>query len=283
MKLIATATLILAPGLALASMPCEHELRSELQLELQDIRALQASVGADKLRLVGAPDGDGRLQVRACASSAERLARMALEPERRADGTLRLNRETGGERNIISRSGLFGVASRSDYGWFEVEGRIPDSLEVTITVGSGDAWVHNVAALSGTVGSGDLEVRNVPGAVELQVGSGDIKAHDIGPTRVSAIGSGDVVLEGVRGDLSVGSIGSGDLKARDVEGDVGIGTIGSGDADLQRVSGSVSVRTLGSGDVKAYGIGGDVSLGVKGSGDVRTRDVAGSVDVPRRR
>ncbi|TXK59639.1 hypothetical protein [Alkalisalibacterium limincola] len=272
--------LFLAPTLALAAMPCAHENRSELQLDLDDIRVLQVAIGPDKLRLVGAPDGDGRLSVRGCASSAERLAQLSLEPERAGDGVLKLVRETGGSSSV--RFNLFGRGS-GNYGYFEIEGRIPDTLAIDLAVGSGDAWIHNVQSLDATVGSGDLEARDVAGLFKARVGSGDIEARNVGRAEIGSIGSGDVELYGVAGDVSVGSIGSGDLDLRDVEGSVDIGSIGSGDAELQRIAGSVSVRTLGSGDVRAYDVGGDVSLSVKGSGDVRTRNVAGNVDVPRRR
>lgn len=272
--------LFLAPTLALAAMPCAHESRSELQLDLQDITRLQVAIGPDKLRLVGAPDGDGRLSLRGCASSAERLAQLSLEPERVGDGVLKLVRETGGSSSV--RFNLFGRSS-GNYGYFEIEGRIPESLSIELAVGSGDAWIHNVHSLDATVGSGDLEARDVADLFKARVGSGDIEARNVGRAEIGSIGSGDVELYGVAGDVSVGSIGSGDLELRDVQGSVEIGSIGSGDAELHGVGGNVSVGSLGSGDINARSIGGDLTLRSKGSGDVRHRDVAGNVDVPRRR
>lgn len=271
--------LLLAPSLALASMPCAHETRSELQLDLQDIQTLKATIGADKLRLVGAPDGDGRLSVRACASSAERLGRMTLDAQRAGD-VLTLVREVGGDSSVSFS--LFGRA-RGNYGFFEIEGRVPQSLAVELTVGSGDAWIHSVHALDATVGSGDLEARDIADLFSAQVGSGDIDARSVGRARVRSIGSGDLDIHGVAGDVDVGSIGSGDLGLRDVQGSVEIGSIGSGDAVLNGVGGNVTLGSIGSGDLNARSVGGDLTVRTKGSGDVRHRDVAGRVDVPRRR
>lgn len=272
--------LFLAPTLAMAAMPCAHEARSELQLDLQDIALLQLSVGPDKLRLVGEPDGDGRLKVRACASSTDRLAKMSLTPERLDDGVLKLERENGGNSSFSFN--LFG-ANRGNYGYFEIEGTIPEALAIELAVGSGDAWIHNVRALEATVGSGDLEARDVAGLFKAQVGSGDIVARNVGRAEIRSIGSGDVAITNVAGDVTVGSIGSGDLELDDVEGSVEIGSIGSGDADLNGIGGSIEVGSIGSGDVDARGVGGDLIVRAKGSGDVSHRDVAGTVDVPRRR
>lgn len=272
--------LFLAPSLAMATSPCAHESRSELQLDLQEIRVLQLSVGPDRLRLVGEPDGDGRLMVRSCASSSERLDRMSLTPERLGNGVLKLVRENGGSSSFSFN--LFGVG-RGNYGYFEIEGRIPEAMAIELTVGSGDAWIQNVHALEATVGSGDLQVRDVADLFKAQVGSGDIEAKGIGRVEIRSIGSGDVEISDVASDVQVGSIGSGDLDLDDVQGSVEIGSIGSGDANLDGIGGSVGVGSLGSGDVDARNVAGDVTVRAKGSGDVSHRDVGGTVDVPRRR
>lgn len=277
-KTLLTA-LLLAPGLALAKGPCTVERTQSFDLDTAGIAVLQVSIGPDQLRLDGHDGDSGQLTVRMCASDQARLDALGAAIERRGDDRLVLELDHGGRSNRIS-TGWF--SSRSDYGRFEIQGRIPAHMAVDLTVGSGDAEVNNVAALEAVVGSGDLEANHITGLFKGQVGSGDIEVEGAGRVEIGNIGSGDISIDGVQGDAVVGNIGSGDLSLRGVTGSVRIGAIGSGDAKLRDVAGSVEVRALGSGDIDARDIGGDLTLRSKGSGRVNHRNVGGTVSVPNR-
>lgn len=273
------AALLLSPGLALASGPCAVERTQTLELDTVGIETLQVSIGPDSLRLEGQDQEGGSLSVRMCASDQTRLDDLAAALERDGDDRLVLALDHGGRHNEIGRSWFI---TRSDYGRFEISGRIPARLAVDLTVGSGDAEVTNVGALEAVVGSGDLEVSRVDGRFTALVGSGDIEAERTGPVEIGSIGSGDIKLRGVEGDARIGNIGSGQLDLREVSGTVSIGTIGSGGAKLFDVGGDVEARALGSGSIEARDIGGDLRLRSKGSGDVEHRGVKGSVSLPNR-
>lgn len=273
------AVLLLSPGLALASGPCEVERTQTLELATAGIATLQVSIGPDSLRLEGHDQDEGTLTVRMCASDQQRLDALSAALQREGGDRLVLVLDHGGRHNEISSNWFF---SRADYGRFEIQGRIPARLAVDLTVGSGDARVSHVAALEAVVGSGELDVDRVGGPFTMMVGSGDIEAAGTGPVEIGSIGSGDVRLRGVEGDARIANIGSGSLDLREIVGSVAIGTLGSGDATLRDVSGAVEVRALGSGSIEADGIGGDLSLRSKGSGSVEHRDVAGGVSLPNR-
>ena len=263
-----------APALADDDRACRHSAPQSLTLDIGDARSIEFRVGASKLRLDGKPGRAGSLQGRACASSADDLARLQLEQSREGDRlVVRLHRE--------QRSGwsLFG----SHYAYFDLSGSVPDDMPIEVAVGSGDAWLRDLSELGLTVGSGDAEARGIRGETRTTVGSGDIELEDIGSLDGGSIGSGDLKARKVRGDARMGSIGSGDLELRDVGGRVDIGSIGSGDADLERIGGGVEVGTVGSGDVDASGIGGDLRVRSLGSGSVDHEGVAGRVDIPRKR
>lgn len=277
--LLSLAALLALPGVALATLPCEIERTHTLALDFENANRLQVSIGPDRLALEGAEDGDGILTIRLCASSPERLEALAFGQARLGTDGLQLTLDHGGRSNRYIR-GWF--AGRSDYGHFEISGRIPARLALELTVGSGGARVSDIAALDAVVGSGDLEVRRIAGPLRLTVGSGDVDAEHLGSLEITSIGSGDVEARRIGGEVSVGGIGSGDLELREVAGSVRIGTIGSGDAELRDIGGNVEIRTLGSGDVDVAGVGGDLSLRSKGSGRVRHSGVQGSVSLPNR-
>ncbi|MEN1940593.1 hypothetical protein WCE41_05955 [Luteimonas sp. MJ246] len=263
-----------APALADGDRACKHSAPQSLALDLGDARLVEFRVGASKLRLDGAPGRAGSLQGRACASSADDLARLKLEQAREGDRlVVRLNRE---ERSGWS---FFG----DHYAYFDLSGTVPDGIPVEVTVGSGDAWLSGLSRLGLIVGSGDAEVRGIRGEARATVGSGDISLQDIGSLDGGSVGSGDLSARKVRGDARVGSIGSGDVELRDVGGGVELGSVGSGDASLERIGGGVEVGSVGSGDIEARVIGGDLRVRSLGSGSVDHQGVAGQVDIPRKR
>lgn len=272
---IALLSLAAASGPALADDDrCKHSAPQSLTLDIGDARLVEFRVGPSKLRLDGKPGQAGSLQGRACASSADDLARLKLEQAREGDRlVVRLNRE---ERSGWS---LFG----NHYAWFDLSGTVPDGIPVEVSVGSGDAWLRDLAELGLVVGSGDAEVRRIRGEVRATVGSGDIELEGIGSLDGGSLGSGDLKARDVRGDAGMGSIGSGDLELHGVRGRVRIGSLGSGDVELSRIDGDVEIGTVGSGDVDAKAIGGNLRVRSLGSGSVDHTGVAGTVDVPRKR
>ncbi|WP_165942188.1 GIN domain-containing protein [Luteimonas arsenica] len=282
MRIHATALSLSLLALAVAAAPaahadddraCKHSAPQSLTLDIGDARSIEFHVGNSKLRLDGKPGKAGSLQGRACASSADDLARLRLEQKREGDTlVVRLARE--------ERSGWsFG----NRYAYFDLAGSVPDGMRIEVSVGSGDAWANDLSELGLTVGSGDAEGRRIHGKVDARVGSGDIELADLGSLDVDSIGSGDLKARGVGGNARIGSIGSGDLELRDVGGNVDIGSVGSGDADLERIKGSVEVGSVGSGDIDIDGVGGDLRVRAVGSGSVDHSGVAGRVDLPRKR
>lgn len=264
---------LLLPAAAQAADACRHSAPHQLALDLTGVRTVEFHVGASKLRLDAAPGKAGRLQGRACGSSAAQLERLRIEQSREGDRlVVRLLRE--------ERTGwTFGER----YAYFDLAGTVADDVRVEMSVGSGDAWATGLSELGLTVGSGDADARKIRGRVEARVGSGEIVLADIGSLDVGSIGSGDLEARGVRGDARVGSIGSGDLVLRDVGGSVEIGSVGSGDADLERIAGSLEVGSVGSGDIDVDGVGGDLRVRALGSGSVDHRGVTGKLELPRKR
>lgn len=268
------AALPAPPALADDGRSCKHSAPQALTLDVGDARTIEFHVGSSKLRLDGQPGKAGRLQGRACASSAEELSRLSLEQARDGDRlVVRLARK--------ERAGGWFFGNR--YAYFDLSGAVPQDIRVEVRVGSGDAWASGLAELGLTVGSGDAEARRIRGAVDARVGSGDIVLADVGGLDAGSIGSGDLEARGVRGDARVGSVGSGDLELADVRGSVDLGSVGSGDAHIQDVTGSVSIGSVGSGDVDVRRVGGDLRVRAVGSGSVDHDGVRGRVELPRKR
>ena len=248
-----TCALLLAPSLALAD-ECRFEAPRDASLDMTGIHTIVIDIGHHTLHVNGSTSGASKIHGRACASSTDRLAELQITQHREGD---RLFISTADNHNV-NFFGLFG----SHYGYLDLQMEIPNSVAVELDVGSGDAFVSNVAQLDAGVGSGDLDVNSVRGSFAAHVGSGDIKAHDVGETHVTSIGSGDFTANLVRGNLSIGSIGS-------------------GDADLRAVGGNVDVQSIGSGDLRVNGVARDLHVASVGSGDVDHVAVAGKVDIPR--
>jgi hypothetical protein len=87
--------------------------------------------------------------------------------------------------------------------------------------------------------------------------------------------SGDLLVEGVRGDLTLRSV-SGSIAAEETEGQLSVNTT-SGDVDLEDHRGGLTVETV-SGDVRADGAL-DSPRVESVSGDVELEGVSGSVDL----
>ncbi|MEO8741654.1 MAG: hypothetical protein ABI365_00515 [Lysobacteraceae bacterium] len=248
-----TCVLLLAPSLALADQ-CRFEAPRNAALDMTGIHTVVIDIGHHTLHLNGTTSGVSKIHGRACASSTDRLAELQITQHRDGDRLIVSPAESHG-MNFFS---FFG----SSYAYLDLQMDIPDTVAVELDVGSGDAFVSNVAQLNAGVGSGDLDVNSVRGRFGAHVGSGDIKAHDVGETHVTSIGSGDFTANLVRGNLS-------------------IGRIGSGDADLRAVGGNVDVQSIGSGDLRVNGVARDLHVAHVGSGEVDHLAVAGKVDVPR--
>ena len=254
MRLLFAAALLLSPFVATAMDHCAFQSPRSLHVDLAGVRGVRLIVNSQDMHVsasVGAHALD--LSGRACASQARLL-----------DGLKVVQRRDGDTLVVALEDDNHGIQR-----WFgnwsaglDVKVVLPAAMPVDLQVGSGDADVTGLDALSGTVGSGDLRVQHIRGSVQASVGSGDIDVVDVGSLVADAIGSGDLKVRQVRGDASIGSVGSGDVVVTDV-------------------GGSTRVQALASGDVTVRNVRGDFSVGAKGSGDVNYSGVTGTVNVPR--
>ncbi|QWP75185.1 DUF2807 domain-containing protein [Lysobacter sp. K5869] len=239
----------LLSGTACAADRCENAQPRSLALDLKGVKAVVFDIGSDDLVIEGGTGAPG-ISGRACASNAADLPGLTLSQRREGDKLV----------VTAEHAKRLGLNFNGQY-HMQLHANVPQDLRVQLKVGSGDATVKNVAALSADVNSGDIQISNVRGLTVAAVGSGDIGLRDIGPLQIVALGSGD-------------------LKARNVGGDVKVGTVGSGDVELDQVAGSVSVERIGSGDLEVGDVRGDLRVARVGSGSVRHRGVTGKVDVP---
>jgi DUF4097 and DUF4098 domain-containing protein YvlB len=271
--LFAGASLLVATFAAGAAERCRYSAPRNAEIDAAGLQRLSVEIGPDNLVIRGEP-GITKITVRgtACASDEKWLQDLKVETARQGDAASVVARD--GNRGGITFS-LFG----GSYAYLKLDVRVPQSLAVKLTEGSGDADAGNLAALEASLGSGDLKVNGVAGEFALSVGSGDVVASDVGSLAISGVGSGDVRVDGVRGDAHAGSLGSGDLGLRNVKGKVSIGSVSSGDLKLADVGADVAVGSVGSGDVDIMRVGGNVRIDSVGSGDVDASDVSGNLDV----
>lgn len=263
--------LLAAPALAQASA-CEFSEDRDIALDLSGITTVRFEVNSHELALTGVEPGAAAVTARACASDADYLPQLVVEPRRSGDVLV---------VRIERRGQSVGIFLRPTYANLAVDARLPAGLAYEIDVGSGDARASGVASLRASVGSGDLEATDIAGELRLSVGSGDIEAEGAGSLDVRSVGSGDLEARRIRGDARVGDVGSGDLTLDGVTGSVDIDEIGSGDADVSRVGGSVRIGRVNSGDARVTDVAGDLVVHSIGSGDVSHHGVRGRVDVPR--
>ncbi|MFD0323639.1 DUF4097 family beta strand repeat-containing protein [Lysobacter gummosus] len=242
---------MLLPLAAQAADRCDNAQPRNLQLDLAGVKAVVFAIGSDDLTVKGAAGAKGAVEGQACASNAADLAGLTLTQQRVGDKLVvtaahadKISLNFNGQRHM------------------KLHATVPDNLMVQLKVGSGDASVENVSALSADVNSGDINISRVRGLVTAQVGSGDIDLDKIG-------------------SLQLLRLGSGDLKARGIARDVSIGSVGSGDVELNQVGGSVELKRLGSGDLNVSDVRGNLRVSSVGSGSVHHRGVAGRIDIPQ--
>ena len=265
--------LFLLPAAAFAASPeCKHSQPRDLQLDLAGVKTVVFDIGSNDLSVESTPGTQPSFKGKACASIENRLQELVLTQQKTGD-KLRVSARHEGSFN--------GLLMGNNYAYMKLSSTLPDTINVQLKVGSGDAMVSGAPILSADVGSGDVQARNIHGLVAASVGSGDIELQDIGSLKVISIGSGDLVARNVKGATQVGSIGSGDFTLTTANGDVRIDSIGSGDAEVRDITGNVSVGSLGSGDLSITEIRGDFHLEKKGSGSVNHSGVTGNVTVPR--
>ncbi|HTV85616.1 MAG TPA: DUF4097 family beta strand repeat-containing protein [Dyella sp.] len=254
-RILLLLPLVLVPLTAAAS-ECRYSAQRNLHEDLTGIRGVQIELHSHDMHLMGNGGASAlELNGRACASSQSALDNLQVTSHREGD---QLIVDVGQSRTF--NVGVFGIS----YEYLDLQVRLPSNMPVTVTAGSGDAYISNLSRLDAQTGSGDLHIDHITGPVSVAAGSGDVEISDVG-------------------SLQAGSVGSGDLKARLVHGNVQIGSVGSGDVVLDTVDGSVNVGTLGSGDLNVDNVRGDLTVGAKGSGDVSHNNIAGRVSVPRDR
>lgn len=252
---------------------CQHSAPRALQLDLAGATELALELGPDSLVLTGAPgSSEGRIEGRICAPRADLLDSVQLVQRREGDRLL-----VRAERS--ARSGLtIGVVQSA---WLDLRGSVPDSLPVSLRLGSGDFNGSQLAALKASVGSGDVDASDIAGGFSLRMGSGDVNLQRIGSLDIDSLGSGDVEADTIRGDARIGNIGSGDVSLKRIDGNVSVGNIGSGDLELEVVGGNIQIGAIGSGDVRARQVEGGLSVRHIGSGQIRHDQVRGALELPR--
>ncbi len=267
--------LALLPATAFAAEDhCKFSQPKALELDLSGAKAVVFEVNSHDLKLVASPAARAALNGRACASTEDLLRQLVVSQQKVGDKlVVKLERQN---------QGLNFNFSGSTYAYLDLSGTLPDTVQVQLKVGSGDASLTGAHSMSADVGSGDVVARDIKGLATAAIGSGDIELSNVGALHIVSIGSGDAKVEGVRGDVQVGSIGSGDLQLRGVQGAVNIDSLGSGDIDVRDTRGAVVLGTLGSGDLEVRNA---ASLQVRrtGSGSVNHSGITGVVDLPKKR
>lgn len=230
---------------------CAHSEPRNLQLDLTGVKSIMFDIGPHDLVVTGAPGTKGAIQGKACASNPDRLKQLTVRQQRLGDRlVVTAERESALQFNF----------GENQYAYLALNATVPDSLLVHLKVGSGDARVRGVSAMSADVGSGDVEARDIRGQVTADLNSGDIELDTIGSLHVLSVGSGDLTARRIKGDVVIGSIGSGDVEVRGVGGNVSADKIGSGDLDAHDVRGNLTVRKVGSGSVDHSGVASRVDL-----------------------
>jgi len=263
--------LLLLPLAARADEPqCKSSEARSLKLDLAGVKRVLFEVNHHDLHVKGVPGSAGTASGRACASNPELLKQLTLS-----------QRKSGDQLVVTLERKSSGWSFGNSYAYLDIRAEVPANLPVQLDVGSGDADIEGVAALTLETGSGDIKGRDIKGAVSAKTGSGDIQLERIGALKIQSVGSGDLRAQQVNGPAEVGTLGSGDLDLIDVQGNVHVGAVSSGDVEVRGVKGSVTVDSIGSGDVSARDIGGDLTVKRKGSGDVNHTGVRGKLNVPQ--
>jgi hypothetical protein len=267
-RLACLSVLVFLP--ALAGAECRYTADRNFDVPASGLRTVAFDLGSSDVIVEGVA-GISQVEVRgrACSSQPDWLEQLTVDQSRNGD-----------RLEITPHDGHDLHWSGSHYAYVQLRVRMPTKLAVTVKSESGDAEIHNVAALDFDGSSGDLKTSQISGTLGAHVSSGDIRAEDIGDVEIRGTSSGDLSLRNVRGPVNVARSGSGDLNL-DTVGRVEIGSVGSGDIWVADASGDVTVESIGSGDVSVDGVNGNFRVGSRGSGNVEHRNVRGTVSVPR--
>ncbi|MGB0513515.1 MAG: DUF4097 family beta strand repeat-containing protein, partial [Wenzhouxiangellaceae bacterium] len=210
----------------------------ELELTISPGSRLVVDAGAGSLVLQGDPGAD-RIHVTAEIYQVEPSDNYTLTLEADGDETTRLVSE------IDSR---FGVNKDR----IDLEIRVPNTLEVKLTDGSGSIKVTDIAGpLTIEDRSGSISIENVGADVMIDDGSGSIQVENVAGNLTIEDGSGSITVRGAGGDVTIDD-GSGSIDVNDTGGVVtvsdGSGSINvDGAADFELLSdgsGSVNVSNL---------------------------------------
>lgn len=129
---------------------------------------------------------------------------------------------------------------------------LPDPVEVSGRLGSGDLRVRGMGAVRAETGSGEIDVRGVAGPVDVRTSSGGIELADVAGDLVAETGSGRIEGEGLRGRSVRAHSGSGEVELVAEAPEAVLVETGSGGIELTVPDGAYRVLTdtgSGSADV----------------------------------
>jgi len=258
---------LLLPSIAWAD-DCRFRADRSLSLPTADVAQLEVLAGAGELEIVGDPTASVvRVEGRACASSAERLAGIDVRGERSADG-LRV------EAVFPENAGWSGSMR------LDLVLQVPASLALKVSDSSGDLRIGGVASLELEDSSGDIELRDIAGRVRIRDSSGDIRASSLGELHVPDDSSGEIRVDHVRGDAVIDNDSSGSVTLTDIGGNARVEVDSSGDIRFERIGGNAAVGIDSSGSIVARSVTGDFSVERDSSGGIDYRDIGGRVLIP---
>lgn len=97
--------------------------------------------------------------------------------------------------------------------WVDYVVTVPDAVDVSAALGSGDVALTGVGRVQVSTGSGDIRISAATGSVAADAGSGDVTLADLRSTVTANAGSGDVRVDAAGGSVTTHS-GSGDTRIR---------------------------------------------------------------------
>lgn len=235
------------------------------------IKRVVISAEAGNLKVTGNRSGGLTATGRACASSEDALARIALESRREVD-TVYLTVTIGG-----SMSDMF---SFNRYATLDLEVTVPNSAQVNITDTGGDIELSDVGPSSVVDQSGALLLKNVSGDLEVSDDTGDARVIGVGGNVRLKDGSGNIEIEDVRGNVRIAQDTSGDISVAKVGGNLEVIEDGAGNIAIGEITNNVIVGKDGSGDINVSEIGGDFIVTTDSTGSILHDRVRGSVHIP---
>ncbi|MDR2872317.1 MAG: DUF4097 domain-containing protein [Xanthomonadaceae bacterium] len=273
-KSLAFCSLLLLPALAFAqNESCQYSVPVNLQLNTTGVTSVIFNVGSHDLVVTAAPRAAGNfgLTGRACTSNTSWLSRLSVS-----------QKKVGTILSVDLKSTVLPIG-RNAYAYLELDGTIPNDLDVNVNVSSGNASFDGTASLLFNVASGYVEGTNIGGWATGNVASGDVKLENIGALYLFSLASGEVQATQVNGPATVAAVASGNVYLRDVQGVVQTFAVASGTIDVRNVKGNVSVTSLGAGDLNARNIDGNLTVKTKlSAGKIKYENVSGSVNIPAR-